>query len=177
MNREPASDRVNEFLTLLSGCERRVYGYILALVQHFHDADDIAQETRTRLWQQFETYEPGTSFEAWARTIAYYQVLTYREKESRQRLRFGSELLDQISEEYDAGVEYFERRQAALLACLEAVSQGVRRLLQLVYAQGLSVKQAAQQLNRSIEGTYKALSRARQGLHDCIERKLRGGEV
>ena len=176
MSSGPNHDRVEEFLTLLSGCERRLYGYILSLVQHFHDADDIAQETRKRLWEQFDSFQPGTNFEAWARTIARYQVLTHHEQRSRTRLTFQPELMEQLSEEFEAATEHSQARQGALLDCLQSVEGSVRSLLQLVYAQGLSIKDAAQRLKRPIDGTYKALWRARQALQLCIEKKLRQEE-
>lgn len=177
MSSQDKHDSVDAFLTLLSGCERRLYGYILSLVQNFHDADDIAQETRTRLWQQFETFEPDTNFEGWARTIAHYQVLTHREKQHRGRLQFQPELMETLADEYAAESEQFEARQAALLHCLETMNATLRRLTQLVYGQGLSIKEAALAMQRPVEGTYKALWRARRSLHDCIRRRLREGEA
>ena len=174
MSCQPKNDRVDEFLTLLAGCDRRLYAYILSLVPNFHDADDIAQECRSLLWQQFETYQSGTNFEGWARTIAHFLVLKHREKSGRCRLRFNVELLDTLSQEFASAAEVFESRQSVLLECLATVSDNTRQLLQLVFAQGLSVKVAAQRLQKPIEGTYKALSRARRSLHDCVERKLAG---
>jgi len=168
----PHSERVDEFLQLLSNCERRLYGYILAQVQSFHDADDIAQETRTRLWQQFEHFKPGTDFEAWARTIAYYQVLTFREKAGRQRLQFKQSLVDQLAGEFAERSDHYSDRQRALLWCMESVDDAARDLLRLVYAEGLKIKGAAAKLDRSPAGTYKALERLRQRLQTCIEEKL-----
>ena len=38
------------------------------------DAEDILQACRLTLWKQFETFEPGTNFLAWARKIALNQT-------------------------------------------------------------------------------------------------------
>ena len=67
MQPEPASnldrdDRTEEFLRLLNQHERAVNAYILTLNPHWADAEDIAQETRLRLWKQFDKYQPGTDF-------------------------------------------------------------------------------------------------------------------
>lgn len=172
-NESPQSERVDEFLQLLANCERRLYGYILSLVQSFHDADDIAQETRTRLWQQFAQFESGTDFEAWARTIAYYQVLTFREKAGRQRLLFKQSLMDRLAEEFAERSELYIDRQQALLYCIESVDETSRDLLRLVYAEGLKIKEAAARQGRSTAGVYKTLERLRQRLQTCIENKLR----
>ncbi|MEX1224329.1 MAG: sigma-70 family RNA polymerase sigma factor [Pirellulales bacterium] len=177
MSKPPQPERVDEFLQLLANCERRLYGYILSLVQSFHDADDIAQETRTRLWQQFAQFEPGTDFEAWARTIAHFQVLTFREKTSRQRLQFKQSVVDQLAEEFAERSELYIDRQQALLYCIESVDEPSRDLLRLVYAEGLKIKEAAARQGRTTSGAYKALERLRQRLQTCIENRLAEDET
>ena len=77
------NERTREYLRLLGQHERRLRGFILSLVPNRADADDIAQEVKIRLWEQFDSYDPTKDFGVWARTIAHYQVLTYREKQSR----------------------------------------------------------------------------------------------
>ena len=89
MSQDNSADaRTREFVELLSQCERRLYSYILSLVPNFNDADEIAQQTRLRLWERLDRYEPGRDFGAWACTIAHYEYLTWRGKQSRDRLQF-----------------------------------------------------------------------------------------
>lgn len=57
-------DRTREFLRLLGQHERRLRGFILSLVPHWADAEDIAQEVRIRLWEQFDNYDPAKDFGA-----------------------------------------------------------------------------------------------------------------
>ena len=95
-------DRTEEFLHLLSQHDRVLYGYILALVPRWADADDLAQEMRIRLWQQFDKYRPGTDFGARARSIAYYLVLAHREKTARDRLHFGLPFVESVTAEFTA---------------------------------------------------------------------------
>ena len=77
-----------QFVRLLTQHQRRVYGYILTMVVNWNDADEILQETNLRLWEEFDRFEPGTDFAAWAIRVAYYQVLTWRKKRDRSRLVF-----------------------------------------------------------------------------------------
>src|SRR5689334_17416818 len=95
--RDPAT-----FVRLLTQHERRVYAFILSLVPSWHDADEILQETNVRLWTEFERFEPGSDFCAWACAIAKYQVLTHRKQQARQRVRFTDEFLDVVAEEMAA---------------------------------------------------------------------------
>jgi len=48
------------------------------------DADDILQECKVVMGKQFFTFESGTNFRAWARTIALHQVLNFRRSEKRR---------------------------------------------------------------------------------------------
>jgi len=77
------------FVRLLTQSERRVYGYILKMVVDWNDADEILQETNVRLWEEFDRFQPGTDFAAWAIRVAHYQVLTWRKRRDRSRLVFG----------------------------------------------------------------------------------------
>ena len=77
----------------------RLKSYILTLVPNLADAEQIAQETSLRLWEQFDRYDPSLGdFSAWARTIAHFQVMTYRKKLSRERIVFSSALIDALAE-------------------------------------------------------------------------------
>jgi len=85
----PPESRVDhaEFVRLLKRHERRLNGYVLALVQNWNDADDILQAVAVRLWEQFDEYRPDGDFGAWACKIAYYEVLTYRKRKGRRALQ------------------------------------------------------------------------------------------
>ncbi len=61
-----AETRVQEFVRLLTGNERRLKSYILTLVPNLADAEQIAQEASMRLWEQFGQYDPSEGdFSAW----------------------------------------------------------------------------------------------------------------
>ena len=62
------------------------------MVPVWQDAEDILQETKVRLWDQFARFTPGTNFGAWASTVARFMVLEYRERASRQKLYFSGDL-------------------------------------------------------------------------------------
>ncbi len=160
------------FVRLLTQNERKVYGYILSLVPNWADADEILQETNVRLWQQFDRYEPGTDFAAWASTVAYYQVLTFRKRASRQKVHVSQAFVEAVAGEFSAQQRRIGRREAALVDCLEGLNESARRLVELCYERGAAVCDVAGQLGRSVEATYKALSRVRQALHQCVDQKL-----
>ena len=46
------------------------------------------------------------------------------------------------------------------------------RLVRLRYAEGGSIEAVAAAIGRTLEATYRALSRIRHTLHDCVTRTL-----
>jgi len=168
-----ASDRSTvEFLRLLSQHERRMKAYILALVPNWADADDLYQETTVRLWEQFADYDPEQEFGAWACTIAYYMVLAYRKKLSREKRRFSQTFVDAVTEEVAATSHEADLRYHALQYCLRKLNKRNRDFIRRCYSGTNTLKAVAEQMGRSVDALYKALSRIRHALHECIEKNL-----
>jgi RNA polymerase sigma-70 factor, ECF subfamily len=168
-----ASDRTTvDFLRLLSQHERRMKAYILALVPNWADADDLYQETTVRLWEQYADYDPKQEFGAWACTIAYYMVLAHRKKSSREKARLGQTFVDAVTEEVTATNHEADLRYHALQQCLRKLTKQNRDLIRRCYSGTNSLKAIAEQMGRSVDALYKALSRVRRALHECIEKNL-----
>ena len=161
-----------QFIRLMTRHERLVYGYILSLVPNWADADEILQETNVRLWEEFEKFEPGTNFAAWAVRVAHFQVLTWRKRKQRSRLVFDQRVLDALAQEPCWTDEVFEARHQALADCVSELPDRSRDLLRHCYVEGSRAKDVAVELNKSPASIYKALERIRVALHGCIEKKL-----
>jgi len=172
--RQPsANDRTTvDFLRLLSQHERRMKAYILALVPNWADADDLYQETTVRLWEQFADYDPEKEFGAWACTIAYYMVLAHRKKSSREKGRFSQAFVGAVAEEVAATSHEADLRYHALQHCLRKLNKRNRDLIRRCYSGTNTLKAVAEQMGRNVAALYKALSRIRHSLHECIEKKL-----
>ncbi len=168
-----AGDNAKEFLRLLTLHDRQTFAYILLLVPNFNDAEEIAQEVRVKLWQQFgDRFERGTDFGAWARSVAFYEVRAFRRSARRQPIGFSQELLESLGQEFQPAEEELSERRAALDECLSRLSAPVREMLRRHYA-GESWEQISQRMNRSTAGLRKAVYRARRTLADCIARTMR----
>ena len=160
------------FVRLLTQHQRRVYGYILKLVVNWNDADEILQETNLRLWEEFDRFEAGTDFAAWAIRVAHYQVLTWRKKRDRSRLVFDEATIQTISAEERSTVSACDPREQALMACLDLLTARNRDLIQRCYAGKHTIRRVAEELNRSAVSVYKSVQRIRLTLHRCIEQRL-----
>ena len=172
----PSNDRrTREYLQLLGQHERRLRGFILALVPNRADAEDIAQEVRIRLWEQFDSYDPAKDFGVWARAIARYQVLTHRTMQSRHGMVVSSELMEKIAEQVTAMSEELEAGQKALEDCFEKLPAAKRELLTRYYSGKWTTRELAAQLGRTFDATRQTILRTRLALRDCVEEALAQG--
>jgi RNA polymerase sigma-70 factor, ECF subfamily len=164
--------KTREFVRLLTQHERRLYAYILALVPRWADADDILQETNLRLWDEFDKYVPGTDFMAWAGRVAFYQVLTFRKRHNRDRRLFSEQFVDAVAAAPTVVPEEADAQHLALADCMEKLSESNRELLRACYSADTNIKEAAARLGRSLPTVYRALSRVRISLHECVETSM-----
>ena len=169
-------DRSEEFVRLLKRHERRLNACVVSLVHNWADAEDVLQEVAVDLWRRFDEYDPSGDFGAWACTVAYYQVLSYRKKKGRQYLHFSAESDRLLSEEVAAVSEETSSYQDMLRRCLDKLSESDRAFLRAYYS-GTPIAMLAQQLARTAASLYKDLANLRRGLRACIERRARGGKT
>jgi RNA polymerase sigma-70 factor (ECF subfamily) len=160
-----------DFLRLLGQHESSLRAYILALVLNWSDAEDLAQEVRLRLWQQFGKYDRTKDFGAWARSIAYYIVLAHRKTATRRR-KFSEQFLALISREFDAAKSFDLARGDALNCCLEKLTDYQRKLVSECYAPGTTIKDVAVRMGRSVRGLQQTVARIRSLLQECVETVL-----
>jgi RNA polymerase sigma-70 factor (ECF subfamily) len=165
------------FLRLFLQNERRLYAYILTLLPHRVDADDVLQEASLVMWDKFDPQRPPDDFTAWGCRIAYFKVLDFCKKRQRSRVLFSQELLERLAETAieQAAALQLEERRAALAGCLDKLAPADRDLLAQRFAEGATTRSTAEQVGRSVEAVYKALAKIRRALFDCVTRALSAG--
>jgi RNA polymerase sigma-70 factor (ECF subfamily) len=162
--------KVNEFVRLLGENQRRISLYIMGLVPNWNDAEEIVQETTVVLWQGFAKFETGTNFAAWACKVAYFRVLAWRKRKTREKLQFSSEFLETISEELAADPERREDRERRLAECVEKLPPDQQTVILLRYGEGCEIEDLAQRVGRTVAASYRLLSRIRHNLFECVGR-------
>ncbi|MBN2134079.1 MAG: sigma-70 family RNA polymerase sigma factor [Sedimentisphaerales bacterium] len=168
--------RYEQFLQLLARDQKRIRGLILSLVARPSVAEDLMQETMLVMWRKFGEFELGTDFAAWGMRIARYRVLRYCDDRRRDRLCFDVDALASIAACVEArGAD--PDKLAALEACVEKLAQDDRSLLELRYHRGMTVKQIAGAVGRSVHGLYKRMARIHALLYACVTREVRGQET
>jgi RNA polymerase sigma-70 factor, ECF subfamily len=169
--------RGEQFMTLYSGHQRRLYLYTMTLLPAAVDAEDVLQETNLVLWRKFDQYQPGTNFFAWACQITRFEVLKYREKRARAAMLLDPDVFDQLAEVAIKQVEHLdESHRRALVDCMDRLSAGDRDLMRKRYAEAMAVQAIAAAMNRSPNAVSKSLGRIRRLLLECINSKASLGE-
>jgi RNA polymerase sigma-70 factor (ECF subfamily) len=159
-------------MRLMTGHQRRIFGYIYTLVPDRHDAQDILQETSVVICEKFDQFKPGTDFAAWACQIAYWEVRRARQKFARSKVVFNQEVVDALAETAAELLPEMSARHEALAKCLQKLHPRDRELLLTRYEPGSGVEEAAQRSGRSLVAAYKALARLRKLLLDCVTHQL-----
>lgn len=165
-------DSAEEFVFLLARHERLLGAYVMTMVPHPQDADDILQEAKVVMWRSFAKFQPGTNFGAWARKVAFHQVLAYRKRKHRDRLDFSEDFLRTVADEAEASADRLEQRERLLHDCVGKLPADHRDALHLRYHEGLSLEDMAARLDRTVGALYRLLSRVRQTLHECVTKSL-----
>ncbi len=165
-------DPAEEFVFLLARHERLLGAYVMTMVPHPQDADDILQEAKVVMWRHFSKFEPGTNFGAWARKVAFHQVLAYRKRKHRDRLDFSEEFLRTVADEAEASADRLEQRERLLHDCIGKLPADHRDALHLRYHEGRSLEDMAARLDRTVGALYRLLRRVRQVLHECVTKSL-----
>jgi len=172
----PATERVDEFVRLLGQNQRRIYVFVMSMVPNLTDAEEIIQETNLLLWREFDKFQLGTNFAAWACRVALNQTLAWRKRRRRDRLEFSPTFLEAVAAESTAEAEHLEERAQALARCIEKLPERHRDLLRCRYGEQRDVEGIGRELGRTVAAVYRSLSRIRHILHDCVTQTISQGQ-
>ena len=167
---EASRQSTDQIVQLLTNVQQQLTRYVRTLVPNRTDAEEVLQETNLFVWRHADEFELGTNFAAWACRIAYYQVLTFRKRQSRSRLYFSDALVEQLANSSVQSLANGNEEAEALDLCMAKLNAEDRELMDLRYEPGATVEGIAQQVGRSTKAVYNALGRIRTWLLECIER-------
>lgn len=165
-------DLASEFVSLWTRYQPEVRRYVCILVPHVSDAEDVMQQTASRLWEKFEQYDPERPFVAWAIGFAYHEVLSSRQRKARDRLVFSEEILAQLDATIGEEASLLELRRRALDGCLEKLGAKERNLLLRRYSEHGAVQREAEQSRTSPHKLYYVIEKLRTRLLACIDDRM-----
>ncbi len=173
----PTSDKFDaEYRELIREHQQLLYDFIFAIFPDHAAVEDVRQETNRVLWEKRAQFELGTNFPAWSRKIAHFQTLSFLKNIKRKSwLRFDSELVHALAENFEERDEHREKRAAAMKQCRQQLSSGDQKLLNMRYESGLSQREISQKTARTEGALKQVFLRIRNQLRKCINRKTTSG--
>jgi RNA polymerase sigma-70 factor (ECF subfamily) len=169
--------RHESFVRLFADNHRRIYGFIASLVMNRTFAEEVFSETSVVLWREFERFEPGTDFAAWACAVALNQVRRFRRENQSGRLIFSDGLLEKVARDWRSVEREQDVRLSALTGCIGKLGETDRKLIEKCYGGAKSFRDIAAAMGRPADSVYQSLSRIRKSLFRCIERTLKAGSA
>lgn len=172
------SGDVNAFEILL----RRYRGHVMAVVKNhvpLNDLDDVSQNVFLRAYQSLATYSEKGAFKNWltgvaVRTCYDFWRNRYRQKDmpisslsERHQQWLDSVMAEQSTDAYDAVQKQQEAREVLAWA-LDRLSPADRMVLELVYLEGMSGREAAGHLGWSVANVKIRSYRARNKLKKMV---------
>ncbi|WP_425401011.1 sigma-70 family RNA polymerase sigma factor [Aeoliella sp.] len=160
------------FIDLLQQHRTQLLGYLFCIVQNMDDAEDLFQQVSITLWDKFDTFEQGSSFSAWAITVARNKAMTFLRSKRRETARFSRRLIEELSLRDLWTPLEADSRLAALQSCQKKLPKEDQVLLSQCYSTSEKTADVARRLGRSVDSVYTSLSRIRRALFACIKRSL-----
>jgi RNA polymerase sigma-70 factor (ECF subfamily) len=146
--------------------------YVLSLEPSYADAQDIVQEVFLAVSRKADSWSAGTNFTAWVYAIARFEVLHFQRRRARGGRRLDEEVVELLHATVDLpDVDDFEQRLQILQGCLQQLAPRARELILLRYHQGYKPERIATIVGWSINAVRVALTRARQSLRRCLEKR------
>ncbi len=166
----PENDSQTNFVALLTSHQALLHSYVLSLMPHYSEAEDIVQEANLILWKKREEFVPGTNFKAWALTVCRFQVMSYRKRLAMRKTdRLSDAALDLIAAETaEEDAEIVLKYQSALRVCFQKLASSDRDLLLKRYWNRMSLRDFAEVSKISEQAVKSKLHRLRAALRKCV---------
>ena len=161
-----------DFLRLLLQSEREILRYVMAIVPHPQDAQEILQETAVALWSRIADYDPARPFVPWACRFAANKAKQHLRAQGRWAGFLDDDVASLLLSRREQLAPQLDRRVEPLRDCLEHLPAENRQLVRDYYFERTSIEDISQRVGRTTEALYKSLQRLRSALMNCIDGKL-----
>jgi RNA polymerase sigma-70 factor (ECF subfamily) len=157
----------------------KLLAYAWCIVRDAHVAEDVFQQVSMLAIQRKEELQSESALPNWLRRSTRFTALAAIRDSGRDPVRvFSSTVLDRLDDYWASQDEQpAGPRLAAMGGCVKQLSPYARQIIGLRYDKGLSGAEVAEHLGRNVRTIYMALTRIHNALRECIERKLRTGDV
>jgi RNA polymerase sigma-70 factor, ECF subfamily len=163
------SDFLRQFLSF----QDDFMGYLYLLTGNRDASLEVFQNAAVVVLE-FDKLDEIENFRAWSREVVRRQALLYLRRESTQRKHcrtLAPELIDAVSEVFVSNRTHMREAQV-FEDCFEKLSEDQKRMIDLRYGSGFGFDQIASTINSTAAAIQRSLSRIREQLRGCIQRRL-----
>jgi RNA polymerase sigma-70 factor (ECF subfamily) len=157
-------------VTLYTRYGRNLYGYALRVVGNREVAEDVLQDSLLTVWQKAETFRGEGRVKAWLFAIVHNKaVKSFREKENAP---LDDSAHDPEYSETTMDEKHLSRERKRLLCLgLEELSVEHRTVLELVFYQGMTMKEISQICGVPLGTVKSRLNYAKAALKGILSRQ------
>ena len=159
--------RTTAFAELVARYEAAVRAVTVQILGHNEDAKEAAQEAFVRAYEKLGDLRNPNVFGPWLKKIARRCAIDTANHKSREK---ASGLVED-NRVVDCSSSGFGEEADELLDAVARLGVSQKQVISLRYFSGLSVKDVATVLGRSVSTVTKQLSRAHKRLRDVLEEK------
>ena len=156
-----------------------LHAYLRSAVRDSNVADDLFQETMLVAWKRLEDFDQQRSLGPWLRGIASKLVLAHYRKSSTAEQTLDLPALNWLESRFaqlqQQPGDSFAEKLVAVRECVESLPQSYRDPIQMRYQQELSLSEIGKKLSLAIEALKKRLTRGKQQVSKCLDRKMLTG--
>lgn len=170
-------DEPRDFDSLVSEHRRGLKAFILTIVQDYHLAEDILQETFSIVANRCEE-EEIRDFWGFSREVARRQSLTAIRQLKNQPVSLSEEAIESLHAAFETiANDSDESRTLALQGCMQKLPQRWMKILNLRYWESQKINTIALALNTHANVVSVTINRAKSRLADCVSASLASGRV
>ncbi len=163
----------NQIVELMLQNRIRLTSFICSVVCDFHSAEDIFQKVCLLALQSTGNFNDSLHLLKWAWQACRCESFKEINKRKNQEILFDEHILDMIQAESQKP-SFMDNPEiiSILQMCLSRLSSSAQQLLHKRYLNHLSGEKIAEELHRSINSVYMALSRIHRALYDCMRKQI-----
>jgi RNA polymerase sigma-70 factor (ECF subfamily) len=167
---------VSVFEQLVLKYQDRIYNLCRYMLGNVHDAEDAAQDTFIKAYQNLSNFRPEASFYTWLYRIAVNTCLDYKRRPFFESLfkktDEGEEFIEEPSSEWPSPERLYESKQigSAMHNSIRKLPRKLRTAVILKEIEGLLYEEIADVLDVSIGTVKSRISRARDELKKSLRK-------
>jgi RNA polymerase sigma-70 factor (ECF subfamily) len=159
------------FEKLFERYHKKLYAYLMRLLDSKEDAEEIVQESFIKIWEKREEFIEGYSFDAFLFTIAKNTFLNFtREKVNRRVFEDHFQIINEMESDKTDDYVIFKETREIIRLIIDDMPPRRREVFIMRKIEGLSRKEISEKLGISIITVDSHLLKANNYLKDELKK-------